>query len=130
MTSHLGYITLSNKKGGEPMSYFEMLMKVLSYIPVEMQEKLFDLYRDYKSIMDKLDKRMKDILPDQLEDAAILETHRAIANMFLHGVLKICKEAHWYTKQTFDLVLALTQKLFAVPGWKPAWWESSYEAVD
>lgn len=124
------YDILSNMKGGETMSYFEMLMKLLSYIPPATQEKIFDLYRDYKSMMVKLDRQMKLYLPDEFEAAAIAEAHKALANVFVHGVLKLCKEAHWYTKQTFDLVLALTQKLFGVPNWEPSWWDDSYAQVE
>jgi hypothetical protein len=110
------------------MSYYEKLMLILKNIPEEAKEKIFSLWADYKSIMDKIDRQIKAILPDSLEQEAIAEIHETLANVFLHLVLKVFKEAKWYTRETFDVTLAITQKLFIVPGWVPDWWDESYPA--
>jgi len=112
------------------MNWWKLLIMFLENLPEPAKGKLFDLYHDYKSMMEKLDKQLADLLPDSIEVAAILEVHKALANAFLHNALKICKDFGWYTHEAFDVALPLAQHLFQLPvEYKPDWWDESYADV-
>lgn len=119
------------RKEDEIMNWFELLTLFLKNLPPAVQTKLFGVYHQYKALLERMDGLIKAITPDEAEGVILVSVHKELANLFLHNVLKIAKEANWYTREAFDVALPLAMHLFNLPAdWKPDWWDESYYALD